>query len=264
MKSKREITAQFAAGGEQRLLLASVLDKEELARIKGVPSSTRFMTPEQQAISRKMLDSIKARYVVFGGYTGAERNVIAFLPDYLDENWLMSYDGPIAAVRASYKGNVKLGHRDFLGSLMGAGIVRESVGDIITTENACCFMILRELVPFVMQNVTSAGRSPLSLEEIDLQTIPVPEIKFEEKRATVMSMRLDAIVSAAFNISRERAAQCVNSGAASVNHIVCEKGDRTVKDGDIISVRGMGKAQIFDAGTTSRRGRTGIIIKKYV
>ena len=123
---------------------------------------------------------------------------------------------------------------------------------------------MRELVPFVMQNMTSAGRAALSLEEIDLSAIPVPEIKFEEKHATVMSMRLDAVVAAAFNISRDRAAQYINSGRVSLNHIECLKCDRPVKDGDIISVKGMGKAQVLDAQTTSRRGRMGIIIKKYV
>ena len=264
MKSKKDITAAFASREEERLLLASVLDKEETARIKRIPSQTRFMTPEQQAISRKMLDGIKARYVVFGGYNGSERNIIAFLPDYLDENWLMSPDGPVAAIHAAYKGTKELGHRDFLGSLMATGIVREAVGDIITGKNECCFLVMRELVPFVMQNMTSAGRAALSLEEIDLSAIPVPEIKFEEKHATVMSMRLDAVVAAAFNISRDRAAQYINSGRVSLNHIECLKCDRPVKDGDIISVKGMGKAQVLDAQTTSRRGRMGIIIKKYV
>lgn len=264
MKSKKELITAFAVREEDKLLLASLLDKEETARMKGIPAATRFMTPEQQAVSRRLLDNLKAEYYVFGGYKEAERAVICFLPDYLDELWLASPNGPVAALKASYKGNLKLGHRDFLGSLMGTGIVREAVGDIITEENVCCFMVLRELVPFVMQNMLSAGRAVLTLEEISLSEIPVPEVKFEEKKATVMSMRLDAVLAAAFNISRDNAAQCVNSGKVSLNHIQCIKGDKIVKDGDIISVKGMGKARVYDAATTSRRGRMGILIKKYI
>lgn len=264
MKSKKELIAAFADGEENKLLLASLLDKEETARMKGIPSCTRFMTPEQQAMSKKLLDSIKAEYHIFGGYEGAERAVICFLPEYLDELWIESADGPVAAIKASYKGNLKLGHRDFLGSLMGTGIVREAVGDITVWDNICYFIVLRELVPFVIQNMTSAGRAVLTLEEREFSQIPAPEIKLEEKKATVMSMRLDAVLSAAFNVSRDSAAQCVNSGRVSLNHILCVKGDKIVKDGDIISVKGMGKVQIFDAGTISRRGRKGVIIKKYV
>ena len=70
----------------------------------------------------------------FGGYKDAERKMLIFLPDYLDESWLESEDGPIAAVRASYFEGDTLTHRDFLGALMGCGVKRETIRDIYVAE----------------------------------------------------------------------------------------------------------------------------------
>ncbi|MBP3940626.1 MAG: RNA-binding protein [Christensenellaceae bacterium] len=263
MKSKKELTEGFARNDEEKVFLASLLDKNEMAQDRGIPSFSKFCTQEQQVIAKRLLDAVHAEYHVFGGYENAERAIFCFLPEYLDESYLFSEDSPLAVVRAEYKGEKQLSHRDFLGSLMGIGIIREAVGDILTEENRCHFLIIRELLPFILQNLSQAGRASLTLSEIPLSELPTPEQKFEESRASVMSMRFDAVISAAFHISREKAAQYVNAGYASLNHLECLKGDKTVKDGDIISVKGLGKAKIEETGATSRKGRLSIVIRKY-
>lgn len=262
-KNKRELVERFAGGDEEKLLLASLLDRFDAASSRGIPAYTKFLTEEQQALCRRLLDYIKAEYYVFGGRTEAERTVICFLPEYMDESSLGDSDGPIAVIKASSRSGAELTHRDFLGSLMAVGIVRETVGDILTDGNTGYIFVLRELVPFIIQNMERAGRETLELEEIPLDSLPEFEQNFEDKTATVSSMRLDAVVSAAFNISRDSSAQYVCSGRVSLNHAECLKVEKQVKDEDVISVRGLGKVRITATGGISRKGRLVIAIKRY-
>ena len=190
--------------------------------------------------------------------------MVCFLPEWADESLLTGADSPLAAVRARFKSDRELTHRDILGSLMGLGLQREAVGDIYLQEDCCVFVVLREVAGFVLQNMTSAGRVSLHLELIPLNELPAREVKFETRRDSVMSMRLDGVVAAAFNLSRNSADELIKSGRVSLDHLECLKGDKTVHSGSIISVRGMGKVQIEETGTTSRRGRMGIEVKKFV
>ena len=249
---------------QYKTLLAALLDKKDMCERRSVPAFSKFLSPEEQLIASRLLNHIKAEYVVFGGREGAERAVVCFLPEYMDEGGLRGGDSPIAAIRAVYKSERELTHRDFLGSLMGLGLQREAVGDIYVLDGCCVFLVLGEIAPYVLQNMTSAGRAALSLERIAIDDIPQIEQRFETKWASVMSMRLDGVVSAAFNVSRDTAAEMIKAGRVSLDHLECLKGDKTVHSGSIISVRGMGKVQIEETGTTSRRGRTGIEVKKFV
>lgn len=262
--TKKELVARFAGSEEDKTLLAAVLDKYDAAASRGVPSCTKFLSPELQVRVGAMLDYMKAEYTIFGGGEGYERCVACFLPEWADESWLTGADSPLAAVRARFKSDRELTHRDILGSLMGLGLQREAVGDIYLQEDCCVFVVLREVAAFVVQNMTSAGRVSLRPELIPLSELPAREVKFETRRDSVMSMRLDGVVAAAFNLSRNSADELIKAGRVSLDHLECLKGDKTVHSGSIISVRGMGKVQIEETGTTSRRGRMGIEVKKFV
>ena len=120
----------------------------------------------------------------------AEREICCYLPEYLDESWLESEDGPIAAARAVYFEGDTLTHRDFLGALMGCGVKRETVGDIYVAEGRCDFLVTREVLPYLLQNFLSAGRTKLHVEQIALTDVSVPEQKTKMVRDTVPSLRL--------------------------------------------------------------------------
>lgn len=162
MVDRREKIARLAQSKEDEVLLARVYERITLAAQRNVPANTCFLSKREQMLCQELLRGEDFRF--FGG-TGAfrARRSAAYLPEYLDESWLYSQDGPIAAVRASFFENDKLTHRDFLGSLMGSGIKREKVGDIYVGEGSCDFLVLREILPYVLQNLVSAGRTKLHL-----------------------------------------------------------------------------------------------------
>jgi RNA-binding protein YlmH len=85
-----------------------------------------------------------------GGYEGAERNLLLFLPDWMEAEDAETQT-PIRCLRASFREEYKLSHRDFLGSLMGIGIVREKIGDILVGPDSADLMVLESVAEFLQQ-----------------------------------------------------------------------------------------------------------------
>ena len=203
-----------------------------------IPAASCFLTAREQVLVQRLLPHLPLHF--FGGCDGAERAVCCYVPEYLEPaDWFHSDDGPICAIRATFYEKDEVTHRDVLGALMGSGIKREAVGDLYVQPGRCDFLVTREILPYVMQNLTSAGR-------------PVP------------ALRLDAVVSSGFGLSRGKASACIESGKASLNALPCTKPDRTVSEGDVISVRGLGKLELAQVLGTTKKGRTGILIRRYV
>lgn len=185
-----------------------------------------------------------------------------YLPPYLEENSLYA-EGPVTCICASYFEGDCLTHRDFLGSLMGAGIKRETVGDICVGKGSCDFFLLREMAPYVVQNLPSAGRTRLHLEEIPLEEAQIPTPETETIRGTLASCRLDSVIGAGFRLSRTRAGELVLSGGAAVDGLPCQKPDRQVAPGAVISLRGMGKIRLAEVKGQTRKGRISVEIEKF-
>ena len=199
-----------------------------------------------------------------GGYEGAERQMLVYLPDYLDESALTEEDSPLVCLRAEfYEGDTPT-HRDFLGALMGAGIARETVGDICVGKGSCDFFVTDEIAPYLLQNFFSAGRTKLRLVQIPLQDVQVPEPEVKEIRDTLASLRLDSVISSGFRVGRSQAAQYVTSGRVAIDGLPCEKPDKAVTEGVKISVRGLGKIKLKSVNGQTKKGRISVVIHRYV
>ena len=141
---KTKLLDKLGADKEDRLLLAKVLDRAGQAQNRNIPSSTDFLSPQQQALAGDLLRLAgipEERYVRLGGYEGAERALLLFLPDWLDPADAED-QSPIRCLRAAFRESEKLTHRDFLGSLMGLGIVREKIGDILVGPDSADLVVL--------------------------------------------------------------------------------------------------------------------------
>ncbi|MBM6682018.1 YlmH/Sll1252 family protein, partial [Pseudoflavonifractor capillosus] len=158
--NKTELLDRCARSGEERTLLARVLDKLELAQNRGVPAHTPFLTPGEQASAADLLAAWgNPRYTAFGGYEGSERNILYFPPDWQEpKDALSDPEGPLAALEGTFPNGASLTHRDILGSLMGLGITREKLGDILILEGKCQVVALREALPILLSQWESAGR----------------------------------------------------------------------------------------------------------
>ena len=259
----RENIDKIAQTGDDRILLAKLWDKISNAMRRSIPGSTGFLSPREQEMARFLFGDCPG-LVTFGGYDNAERRLLCFLPEYLKEDYIYGDDSPVVCLRATFYEGDKPSHRDFLGALMGAGISRECVGDILIAGGSCDFFVTDQIAPYLLQNFISAGRTKLRLYPIPLSEVSVPEPNVQEIRDTLASLRLDSTISAGFRISRTAAAQYISAGKAAINGLPCEKPDKPVEEGMTLSVRGLGKIKLYSVGGQTKKGRISVLIHRYV
>lgn len=261
---KSALMDRIGAAGEDRLLLAHILDRAQQAQSRNIPACTDFLSPQQQVMARETLHLAGIPEVSFlctGGYERAERKVILFLPDWMEPDMAES---PIRLLRASFRAEEKLNHRDFLGSLMGMGIVREKLGDILVSDGSADVLVLETVEDFLLQSWDSAGRAKLTVASVDPACIHIPQLKCELVRDTVSSLRLDAVASTGFRMARGKAADLISSGRVQVNWRECTKPDKLLAAGDTVSARGFGKFELTEVGGLTKKGRTSITVKRYI
>lgn len=260
---RKTLLDRAARDGEERVLLAHVLDKYEQCRSRNVPSHTDFLSPAELRGATELLHAAKYHdgWVALGGYDRAERRMLCFLPDWQEEP---DADDCMAALRVRYRADEGLTHRDLLGSLMALGVVRGKLGDILVSGESADVLVCADIADYLAQEWTSAGHAKLRAERIALDELAVPELKIKEIRDTVATLRLDAVASTGFSMSRAKAAELIASGRVQLNHREVTKPDAAMAQGDVVSARGLGKFELSEVGGLSKKGRTAITVRRYL
>lgn len=253
---------KIAQTEEDKILLARLWDKISAGIRKNIPVSTCFLAPREQELTRYLFGNLPGLYA-FGGYEDATRKLLVYLPEYLTEDSLFE-EADICCLRATFYEGDTLSHRDFLGALMGAGIGRETVGDICVATGSCDFFVAKQIAPYLLQNLESAGRTKIRLKEVPLEQAHIPQPEVQEIRDTLASLRLDSVISAGFRISRGTASEYIYAGKAVLNGLPCEKPDKAVEEGAVLSVRTLGKIRLKTVGGQTKKGRISVIIERYL
>ena len=259
----RKNIEKIAHNSEDRMLLAKLWDKINAGMRKSIPANTCFLSPRELEMAKFLFGEPEGLYA-FGGYGDAERKMLVYLPEYLEESALYEEDSPCVCLRAVFYEGDSPSHRDFLGALMGAGIGRETVGDICVGKGSCDFFVTSEIAPYILQNFTSAGRTKLRISQIPLTEASIPEPEIKELKDTMASLRLDSVISSGFRIGRSLASQYVTTGKASIDGLPCEKPDKAVSEGMKISVRGLGKIKLHAVNGRTKKDRISVVIHRYI
>lgn len=254
---------KIAQTADDKLLLAKLWDKINAGIRKNIIASTGFLSLREQDMAHYLFGRTEGLYS-FGGYESAERCMLVYLPEYLEKTVLFEDESPVVCLRATFYAGDNPTHRDFLGALMGAGIARETVGDICVSKEHCDFFVTAEIAPYILQNFTSAGRIKLHLEQIPLTDAQIPQPETKQIKDTLASLRLDSVISTGFRIGRSLADQYIAAGKASIDGLPCEKPDKPVAEGTKISVRGLGKICLTTVNGQTKKGRISVIIDRYI
>ena len=191
-----------------------------------------------------------------GGFYEAEKRLIAFnAEDYI--YW------PYSIVKIITPKNFNnLLHRDYLGAILGLGIERSKIGDLRVKENVCYLPVTNEIVDYILYNLKTIGKLKCSCEEIfDLNEIP--KVKFDDKVILTSALRLDSLVSALTNKSRNDSLKLITSGLVSVNYKVIRDKSFNAKNDYRITIRGYGKFVIESVIGETKNGRLKVAIKKF-
>ena len=263
--TKTELLNKFAKDPEERVVLARALDQMDRAANRSIPCATQFLSPAQRAALEPLLAaSGHPKHLFHGGYEGAERTVCVFLPDWQEEeDWDAAEE--LAAIEAAFPPTgAELSHRDLLGGLMGIGLTRERVGDILVGADAAQLVCLKDAAPIILSQFSQAGRYRLRLREISLSDLAPAPAEVRHIRDTVATLRLDAVFSTGFSLSRGKATDLIRAGRVSVNHRECLKPDRLLEEGDVLTCRGLGKCVLASVLGQSRKGRIMIEMERYL
>lgn len=259
----RDKIIRFYRSSGDDVLAAQLCDAAENAIRSRRPRLTPFVDPYGLEIAETVTAQYQGRLKIdsFGGYPGAERTRLIFQ----EADFRGVGDFEVGAVAANWDERfVEITHRDVLGALLGTGIDRDAVGDILFRKGTCQVVLARTLIPFVLQNWLEVGRTAITVQEIPLESIQPREEKVKEIRSTVASLRLDAIAAAGFGSSRSRMADDIEAGKVKVNWQEAKGSAQTLKVGDLISVRGRGRVEFCEISGNTKKGRIGIVLKRYL
>lgn len=253
---------------EEKLIIAKLNDKLQFCKTRNKITYTDFLNLNEKNIIQKELERQKFKnYIFTGGYEEAESKILLMYPEKLTEEIATSNIKNIIKVIEIILPNEQKGkyqHRDYLGTVMQFGIIRERMGDILVYEDKAYIIILAENAGYIKNSLittTKFKKSKISI--IDIDNIEVKEPEFDIFKITSNSMRLDNIVSEITKLSRNETAKLIESEKVSINCKIETKQSKIVNIGDVLIIRGKGKFIVGeDLGVNKKRKRI-VEIKKY-
>ncbi len=268
-----------------RLLLSHVDDLCRRARGGAVVWSDFLTMREQIEIDRHLGTSGRKSTLFWGGFEGAERKMLFILPDYLTDTLEAvsaiplrelglqelapylgeSYAEAYAVLHIKGSGYHTLEHRALMGSLLALGVERAVVGDIVVLDPHLALVACkRSMADFLVSEWKMVGGDTVRVEAITLPQEFCVERKFQLIRETIASERLDCVLAALTNLSREKAQNMIRAGLVDVDFIKEQRPDRTVPTGAMLSVRGYGRYQVEGTDGMTKKGRLRLVAKKFV
>jgi len=227
------------------------------------PVSVGFLEPkEQETVVRALSSSADVIVKRYGGYRGAVRRKTVVMPAYyIDE----AYDPKLSFF--ALRGGDSAGNTDresIVASLRAMGILRESIGDLFWTGQEWQGVVDGQ----VFESGDNGGRGRGNrgfgdLAELDPAEVAYPGQAAKTIRATVASMRLDAVAGAGFPASRTRLAQEIRVGRFRVNGGTCDSPAAHVSQGDVITCRGRGRLVVDEVAGATKRGRISLVLTRY-
>lgn len=266
---------------DELTLLLAHLDELCDRAVQGRFTHSAFLTPREAKHAEKMLRRRGQwhRARLWGGYNDAERVCLLLFPDYVVDmveeslfsetpvDFLLAMadeDDPVVPLDVRGSGYRHLTHRDFLGSLLSLGLERTVLGDIAVRDDGATVFCAAHIAPFLLTSVERIANDAVHIKRTSLPPDFDGGRRYVPLRDTVASPRLDCIVAALANLSRDAAQTAVRSGLVEVDYECEERVDVTVPIPCIISVRGVGKFAVRSLGSANRRGRFPLVADKYV
>lgn len=201
-------------------------------------------------------------YTLFGGKENCERVILR-----IGNKETLGYDQPfpIAIIKISPKNprfSDELTHRDFLGSVLGLGLERTVIGDILIEENTAYLFCIDTVAPFIIENLKKVKHTTVNVEIIE----ELPALKSEEPKkieVVVSSNRLDAIIAGACHLSRTKAQELFPADRVYIDGRVCHDAKTVLETGTTVSIRGFGRLVLDETKGRTRKNKIRLCLSVY-
>ncbi|MBM7654051.1 YlmH family RNA-binding protein [Neobacillus cucumis] len=246
---------------EERDFIDQVLQWKSNVEQQYAPKLTDFLDPREQHILKMLIgEHGDVKYQLFGGVTGVERKRALIYPDYFIPN---EADFQVSLFEIRYpKKFVTIEHRQVLGTLMSLGLIRGKFGDILISEGRVQFFAALEISQYIKNNVESIGRAGVSLVELSMENAVASLDLWVENELTLSSLRLDTAISGIYHLSRQKSLVLIQHGRVKVNWTLIENPSFLCEEGDLISVRGYGRAKIAGIDGKTKKEKWRITVGK--
>ncbi len=244
---------------ELQIFKNRIKELAERSKNRGIYSYSDFLNLYEQTV---LYETIKYGYTLQGGFPDAERKIACFGDE---KEFCYPPEPPIAIIciePLSAKFSDTLTHRDFLGSLVGLGIKRETLGDIIIKDNKGYLFCLESISEFIINNLTKVKHTSVSCSlcnELPKSALPEPK----EQVIIVSSLRLDVAISSVYDLSRSKSAALIDGEKVFINGKLTNSTSKNIEIGETISVRGYGRFRYIDILGGTKKGRTRILCQIY-
>lgn len=238
----------------------------ELSRIsfeRNICTYSDFLNLNQlNLLDQMQKNKLYSPFELNGGYKLAQRQMITFIPDAVSCN--MEY--PISTLSIKMKSKKYsdiLTHRDYLGSILGLGIDRSMVGDILIFDNYTLVFVHSKIADFICQHLDKVKHTMITCDYY-YDLLENFEPKYDIIQGSVSSIRLDSIMALVVKESRSKLIRHIELGKVFVNSKLITSNGYKLNNGDIISIRGLGKFQYSGTINTTKKGKLFVEVRKYM
>ncbi|HZG70822.1 MAG TPA: RNA-binding protein [Chondromyces sp.] len=208
------------------------------------PKLTDFLDPREQQIIQVVIGKQdEVRLSFFGGLEEVERKRAFIYPAYFIPE-PEQFDIVLYEIDYPQK-FVSLEHRHVLGSLMGVGLRRGKFGDILSDGKRFQFFAASEVSEYIEMNFQQVGKTSVILKKVPFTDAIRNEEEWKETTVTSSSLRLDTLISSYANLSRQKVQSLIKGGLVKVNWKVVEDPAFECSEGDVFSVRGVGRSKLL-------------------
>lgn len=221
-----------------------------------------FLSPAEQDDLLRAPEAAGFSFILTGGYEQAERKIMAAG----NEDEMGPPEPPVSVIAVAPKSEKyaeELTHRDYLGAILGLGIERGLIGDILVRNRRAWFFCLSSAADMIVSSLNQVRRTVV-IAEVAAADVPELQPRYAPLRVNVASERMDAVISAFTNLSRGQTEKLFAAGKVFVNgRMITDRGGR-LKEGDVFSVRGFGKAVYDGIEHETRKKRLQVMLRKLV
>lgn len=248
---------------KEELFLANRFhDLANIAYERNIYTYSDFLNIHELSILNQIKETLPpVTLTITGGNNYAERKIAIFSPKeiYYEE------EAPIVVLciaPMNSKFADHLSHRDFLGAILNLGINRNKIGDIFIKENRAYVYCKEDIADYIQENLFKIKHTQVSVQKNEYTSIEiVPNLK--EITGTIANVRLDSLIATAFSTTRSSMIRYIEEGKVFINGKLITSNGASVKEGDIISVRGMGRFIFEGIIKETKKGRNLIKISLY-
>lgn len=248
---------------EERLLQKRLVELSRIAYTREIVTFSEFLNlNELNILHTTPKNMLLSQYKTYGGYGLSERQMAAFIPDAL----YYDYQYPVQIIEISpvnRKFAEELSHRDYLGAVMNLGIERCKLGDILIEDGKAILFAKEELADYIMEHLTRICHTTVKTSILSAFEDSY-EPRYEELKGTVASVRLDTVLSLTFPLSRSKVTGLIEGARVFVNGKLVTSNGYRLKEGDILSVRKMGRIGYNGILSETKKGRYMVSIRKYI